>query len=96
MQQPTSLEEALDTPLSSIAGCWIELHCPCNQNTSFYPVQLLLSERGDQCLRSLLPLFQCPRCGGSPSPVYLGQTTRSFAHGEPLGWWIELIPVWGR
>src|SRR6185369_16427801 len=72
--KPLSTEAALDARLSALAGCWLELRCPCNPGTVLYPVDLLRRRHGDRPLRTILPRFRCQRCGGPPSPVYLCET----------------------
>lgn len=89
--QPTSAEAALDARMSALAGCWLELRCPCNLGTVLYPVDLLRRRHGDQRLGMILARFRCQRCGGPPSPVYLCESPQRVpGHGVPPGWSVEL------
>jgi hypothetical protein len=89
--RPTSPEAALDTPLSELAGTWLELRCPRHQGVVLYPVDLLRRRHGDRRLGTLLSRFRCQRCGGPPEPVYLCETPQRVpGHAAPPGWSVEL------
>ena len=92
--RPTSTEAALDARLSTLAGAWIELRCPCGPAVCLYPVDLLRRQHGDRQLRMALRRFRCQRCGGPPSPVYLCQSPQRMpGHDAPPGWSVELPPA---
>lgn len=57
------------------------------------PVRLLIDERGDRTIRTVLAGLRCSSCQGKPAPVYLlaGQD-RTFNYGPPPDWAIELVP----
>ena len=50
-------------------------------------------ERGDRPFRAVLAALRCSACRGRPAPVYLvAGYTRTFKHGAPPDWTLELVP----
>lgn len=84
----------LDDRLSDWPDCWLEVRCPCSPRVTVSPVKLLATQHGDRTFRAVLAALQCSKCRGKPAPVYLvaGQT-RTFMHGPPPSWSLELVPV---
>ncbi len=83
----------LDHRLSDWPECRLEVRCPCSPRVALLPVRLLL-ERGDRSFGAALAGLRCSACKGRPAPVYLlaGQC-RSFMHGPPPDWALELVPA---
>ncbi len=48
---------------------------------------------GDRTISAVLASLRCSSCNGKPGPVHLvaGQS-RTFNHGPPPAWALELIP----
>ena len=78
--------------LSDWRRCVFELRCPCSPRMVMLPVRMLL-EHGDRTFAAVLARLRCSKCRGKPAPVYLvAGHTRSFVHGPPPDWSVELEP----
>lgn len=90
---PSSLADALATPLRALAGCWIESRCPGCGNVKRYLVRMLLTEhRGRAPMplrRAVEALLQCERCqrwGIGLALVSDPRWRESKAAGKPPNW----------
>jgi hypothetical protein len=54
---------------------------------------LVAAQHGDRPIRTVLAALRCSTCRGKPAPVYLvAGRTRTFMHGAPPDWALELVP----
>lgn len=80
--------------LSDWPGCSLEVRCPCSPAITYLPVRLLIERHGDRTFQSVLDRLRCRTCKGKASPVYLvAGHNRTFQHGGPPDWGVELVPV---
>ena len=83
---------SLDHALSDWPDCCPEVRCPCSPRMVQVPVRWL-RERGNRPFRAVLAALRCSACRGGPAPVYLvARNTRTFMHGAPPDWALELVP----
>jgi len=84
----------LNHRLSDWPDCSLELRCPCSPRVTVPAVKLLAMQHGNRTFRAVLAALRCSECRGRPAPVYLvaGQT-RTFMHGPPPSWSLELVPA---
>jgi len=82
-----------DHRLSDWPECSLEVHCPCSERVTLLPIRHLIEQRGDRTISAVLASLRCSSCNGKPGPVHLvaGQS-RTFNHGPPPAWALELIP----
>ncbi len=82
-----------DHRLSDWPECSLEVHRPCSERVALLPIRHLIEQRGDRTISAVLASLRCSSCNGMPGPVHLvaGQS-RTFNHGPPPVWTLELIP----
>lgn len=94
---PCTISEALLSPLSRFADCWMEMRCGCRRS-AVYPVKLLIERRGDIQMRQLVRRMRCKQCGERPTEAYLQETDhRAYPIGTDQetfaapGWALRLV-----
>lgn len=80
--------------LSDWPECILEIHCEaCPYARAYFPIKLLLKERGDATFSAILPRLKCKKCGARAGPVYLvAGNHREFCGGARPNWALELVP----
>ena len=84
---------SLDHAPSDWPDCRLEVRCPCSPCMTQMPMRLLAEQYGNRSFRAVLTALRCSACRGRPAPVYLvAGFTRTFVHGAPPDWALELVP----
>jgi len=79
--------------LSDWPDCCLEVRCGCSERVVLISVRTLVEGRGDRPFRGVLAALRCSACRGKPGPVYLvAGHHRTFNHGPPPDWSLELVP----
>jgi len=56
-------------------------------------VKYLIEQHGTRTIHAVVGSLRCSACKGKPAPVYLvAGETRTFMHGPPPAWALELVP----
>lgn len=86
-----SVEDALASPLSRFAECWLYLACTCEGRSVLFPVKLLMRERRVTTLAGVVRHLRCRHCRQRPTTVYLQEDrSRTENSGAPPGWSLPL------